>query len=242
MAVGVYAAQSSFTVTVANEVNLVVENVDGELYGKRYGDVLLGEVSMGDAGLSRLIDNGTITDASQMDGTIADFIYLYGKDDSKHAKDGGQGYREHAENMAKIEVPVNFYTQNKDTLSIYYVFKFEYEPSSVCNVNIELVNNSTIFTDGDTRASEVTQTYKYFFGATGTAEPADWTNSGTAFVFDENRSANIQCLNENTSTDVVYIFASLTVTRTDTLASAYTLGLSEEDEYHWAFGLNLTPV
>lgn len=222
MAVGVYAATSNFSFQVNNQVNIEFLHVDGELYGKRYGDVIYGDRSMGEEGFKQ-----TGTTFEEMDATITDFIQLYGLQE-------GLGRAEFESNMTEIETPVNFYTTDKNSLTIHYVFKFVYEETAETNVVIALTNSSTQLTDS--RKDDVTMKYKYFFGEN---EPADWSTAGTSFGVDAGGTSSIKVLSSNASTHTVYIYASLTVTRTNTLADAYTLGMGNED-YRWKFSLALT--
>jgi len=231
MAVGVYAATSNFSISITNQVSIEFTHVDGELYGKRYGDVIYGEESMGDEGFSNV---GTTFD--EMDATLDDFILLYGNITNV-------GYTEHAGNMTEIKKPVNFYLSAKDpddniknSLTIHYVFKFVFNPESPSNVKITLSNNSTEL--NDKRASNVSMSYKYCFSET---EPTDWFAESTSiksFGVDNSGTKTINVENLNTDTYIVYIYASMTVLRTDTLASAYTLGMGNED-FHWKFSISL---
>ena len=221
MAVGVYAATKNFSVQVNNRVSVEISQVDGELYGKRFGDVIFGDKSMGDEGFEQL---GTTYD--EMNATT-DYLHLYGYQD-------GLGRQEYSSEMDKIETPVNFYATAKESLTINYVFKFEFENSSETNVIIALTNSSTQLTDS--RKNKISMSYKYFFGAT---EPTNWKTSGTSLGVDNGGTASIKVLKSNTSTHVVYIYASMTVTRTNTLEDAYTLGMGGED-FRWRFSLAFT--
>ena len=221
MAVGVYAATNTFAVEITNQVAIDISQVDGELYAKRYGDVIYGNVSMGEEGFE---DLGT--DYSAMNASMEDFILIYGYDGTAHT--------EVAENMAEIKEPVNFYTTDKETLSIYYVFEFDFHSSSPTNISITLTNNSTSLDDG--RADKVEMTYKYYFGK----DEPDWQTGGTLLGHGDMTSATVKVMADEPATHTVFIYASMTVERTNTLADAYTLGVGEED-YHWRFNLAFTP-
>lgn len=241
MAVGVYAAQQSFTVQVENKIDIQVTTVNGTLWGKRVGDVVLGTKSMGDEGIAALQTAEDQPAKTYLDddvyGEIPEFIELY-------ANDVDAGYKENAENMAKIKAPVNFYLsakngeEQKKELTIAYVFKFQFFTESPTNVTIALKNNTTQL--ADSRKSNVTQKYLYYFGEN---EPADWSANGiNSFGIESTYGAtkSITVEGETPSTHTVYIYASLTVKRTETLASAYTLGI-DGDEFIWGFNLSLTP-
>ena len=223
MAVGVYAASVSFSFQVSNQISLNLLHVDGDLLGRRGGDVIYGLKSMGDEGF-----RNAGTTYEEMNATTSGFISLYGND--------GIGYKENENNMTEIEKPVNFYKQNtKESLTMYYVFKFTLADGTPTNVNITLTNNSTQLKSTDSRKDMLSMSYKYSFSQN---EPADWTTSGTSFGVDGGGSSSIKVLKETASTHAVYIYASMTVKQTDTLATAYTLGFDED--FHWKFSLNLT--
>ena len=232
MAVGVYAATLSFTVTVKNQVDITVTTTNGELYGRRYGDVLYGTISRGDSGLD---DSGVTyetqnADTKNVSGADENgFVHLFGST-------AYNGFDYYEEGMNEIKKPVNFYyTKGKDKLTINYVFKFVFYEGSPTNVNISLTDNSTTLTDS--RKDKIALTYKYSFGAT---EPADW--SKVAGVFNQATPAGrtIKVREDTPSTHTVYMLASMTIARTNTLKGSFTLGLGT-DEYHWRFTLQLTP-
>lgn len=206
MAVGVYAASNSFEVQVQNEVSINIEKVDGNLYGKRGGDVLLGTVSLGDEGLRNA---GTTYD--EQSGVIEDFIQLY---------DNIEGIN--SDNITEIQKSVNFYkpsgvdVASKPNLTIFYVFKFELADGASSNINLNLDNTSTPIDVNDSRYEMITQEYKYFFGVD---EPTNWAEGENIkdFGIENGGNKTITVMGSDASTHVVYIYASLSVRRTDAL-------------------------
>jgi len=249
MAVGVYAATSNFSIQVSNKVDISLSLVAGKLSAKRGGDVIYGTVSMGDDGVdsagegpeSAVTEYLVIYDNvdTNNDGSTDGYGYVYDKANNQYNKD-------------EIQKSVNFYLSAKDKdenqkkeLTIFYVFKFEFMEESASDVLITVSNSSTQLTDS--RKDYVSMSFKYLQGASGLAEPADWTTAGTSLGIETlatgetSKEQTVTVSHDNLSTHVVYIYASMTVQRTDTLETAYNLGIGG-DEFHWAFGLNLEPV
>lgn len=230
MAVGVFAASKNFEVSVVNQVSIQVLTLNGELTGKRGGDVIYGTVSRGDSGLSDSSLNYTDQNAS------IGFINLYGIQE-------GKGFSEYTENLEEIELPVNFYTSAKDAsgnkkqeLTIYYVFKFVLDQDTETDVTVKMENSSTQISDS--RKDKVSMSYKYYFGET---EPADWTTGGTSFGIDNGGTKSVEIKKSDVTTHTIYVFASMTVKRTNTLKDAYTIGMGGED-FHWTFALTFLPA
>lgn len=249
MAVGVYAATTNFSIQVSNEVDINLSLVAGKLSAKRGGDVIYGTVSMGDDGVdsagngpeSAEVDYLVIYDNfdSDNDGSKDGYSYVYDRVNKQYNKD-------------EIQKKVNFYLSAKDSsgnkkkeLTIFYVFKFEFVEESASDVIITVSNSSTQLSD--TRKDYVSMTFKYLQGPSGLEEPTDWTSVGTSLGIDNfptsqtSKEETIRVFRDNFDTHVVYIYASMTVQRTDTLESAYSLGVDGE-EFYWAFGLSLEPV
>lgn len=240
MAVGVYAASKNFEVTVTNQVSIEVLTLNGTLTGRRGGDVIYGTMSRGDAGLSASDKTYASENADTINFAGADdagYINLYGIQE-------GEGFSEYTDNLTEIEKQVNFYTSAKDSkgnakdsLTIYYVFKFVFDQNSDTNVTVQLQNSSTQLSSTDSRKDKISMTYKYYFGTT---EPTNWATSGTSFGVDNGGTSSVKIEKSNTNTHTIYVYASMTVQRTNTLKDAYTIGMGNEN-YHWKFGLTFLP-
>ena len=240
MSIGVYAASKQFSVTVANEVSLEFIKVDGYLWGKRSGNC----VYNGDIGTPTVLEN-------QVSAVTDGYLLLYDYLDRENAQN--------AQNIAEIEKRVNV-EETKDNvdkdgnLKITYVFKYEFLKDSSIDVQITLTDTSTKFASGDNRDDMVKLNYRYIFAEN---EP-DWANNntlGNEMTFNNVGACNIlidagdksietdhysRVDLQNANTYTVYILAELVLPTTDTLASAFTLGV--HDEYFWAFSLRLTNV
>lgn len=232
MAVGVYAASSSFAVTVENEISVQIEKVDGRLYGKRGGDVIYGTVSMGDSATGFSENDLASTDrnpnASEISNATGKYLYLYGNRDTT-------GFKVDEENMEEIQKPVNFYTQDKESLTMYYVFKFIFQEGSPTNVMITLTNLTDTSNISDLKEGSVVQSYKYVQGNSELAEP-DWDKVETEMTFVNNVNT-INVIGNDPNKHVVYIYASLTVKRTNTFADAFVIGEKFNKPFNWKFTL-----
>lgn len=230
MAVGVYAASANFSVTVENEINIQISKVDGVLYGKRGGDVIYGTTSMGSGAnnfTESLYASTDLLDEADANG----YLYLYGNEE-------GSGYVQNEQNMEEIQKQVNFFTYDAEYLTMYYVFKFEFAEESPTNISIKLTNNTNRSSISDLAEGSVVETYKYVQGNRALAEP-DWATAGTTMTFVNNVN-EITVVGNNEDTHVVYIYASLTVKRTNSLASAFVIGEKYNKPYSWAFSLVFT--
>lgn len=234
MSVGVYAATKNFEVSVVNQVSIQVLTLNGELTGRRGGDVIYGMVSRGDADSSL-----NYTDQNASIG----YINLYGIQE-------GKGFSEYTDNLNEITENVNFYTSAKDEngnkkneLTIFYVFKFVLDKDTETDVTVSVTNESTKVTDntnGDLnskRSDKVSMSYKYYFGEN---EP-DWTVSGTSFEIDNGGTKSVKIEKTKVETHTIYVYASMTVKRTNTLKDAYTIGMGGE-AFNWKFGLSFAPA
>ena len=235
---GVYAATNSFSVQVQNEININVLKVDGTLYGKRGGDVIKGDKSRGDEGFDGLA-------FSDYDATVADFITVYGNIDD-NGDGSGDGYDYNNDNLNTITEQVNFYLsaedasgEKKDELTIFYVFKFVFTEGSPTDVNITIANESDILGANDTRKDKVSMSYKFVQGNKNLTEP-DWSTveemkdiSGVEVATAKTNKV-IGVSGETNTTHCVYMYASMTVKRTSTLADAFVL-----ENFHWKFNISL---
>lgn len=238
MSVGVYAATKHFSVTVANEVSLELAQVDGHLWAKRLGNV----VYNGDEHTDEALSN-------QKSATIDEFLKVYDYLDKENTQ--------YAANLAEIEKRVNI-EETKDNvdengnLKIMYVFKFQLVASAARDVVATLTETSTEFKTGDERADYVKLNYRYMFSST---EP-NWDENntlGTQMTFTNSVSEiyidtttaietptsqyqKVDPLNANTYT--LFILAELSVPTTNSLDSAFTLGV--QDDYFWTFSLKFS--
>lgn len=150
MSVGVYAASRTFSAQISNKVNVDIAQVDGELYARRFGNVIYGTESKKDG----------------EDATI-DYIKLY---------DHING--ENAANKEEIQKQVNFNTStasinSEEFIEINYVFKFVIDAGTPYNVKLTLTDSSS--TPNAKAKDNVFLTYKYIFSQD---EPEDWSVAG----------------------------------------------------------------
>lgn len=257
VAVGVYASSSNFSVQVKNEVDINVATVNGTLSARRGGDVIYGTESLGDNGkdssgkgpimaeTQSLITSGVLSSgALATPDSSGNYLVLWDNFMSLEEK-----YQFNEDNKEEIQKPVNFYLSAKDDqgnqkqfLTIYYVFKFEVHEETPQNVKITMTNKSTQLTDK--RADFVTMDFKYVQGDVELQEPTNWSASGTSLGIETiesgqaTKSADIVVESANANTYMTYIYVAMTVERTSTLADAYTLGYGGEN-FNWAFALNI---
>lgn len=240
MSIGVYAASKQFSVSVSNQVTLEFIKVDGYLWGKRSGNC----VYNGDVGTSTVLEN-------QVSAETNGYLLLYDYQDPENLQN--------AQNIAEIEKRVNI-EETKDNvdengnLRMSYVFKYEFLTSTSIDVQATLTDISTKFAADDNRNSMVKLNYRYMFSQ---YEP-DWANNsnlGSEMTFDNVGACNIlidageaaQATEHYSRVDVqdantytLYILAELILPTTNTLASAFTLGV--HDDYFWAFNLKFTNI
>ena len=260
IAVGVYASSSNFSVQVRNEVDINIATVNGTLSARRGGDVIYGTVSLGDNGkdssgkgptmaeTQSLITNGVLSSgALATPDSSGKYLVLW---DNFMFLD--KKYQYNQDNKEEIQKPVNFYLsakndngEQKQFLTIYYVFKFEFHEESPQDVKITMTNKSTQLTDK--RADFVIMDFKYVQGNVALEEPTNWSTSGTSLGIETiesgqtTKSAEIVVESANANTHMTYIYVAMTVERTSTLADAYTLGYGGEN-FNWTFAINIEPT
>ena len=242
---GVYAATQSFQFQVTSSINIDIVQVDGNLYATRFGDVIY--TKMGEHGDE---EKETRVDGINVDRTanMTDFIQIYGRTNNDVPYSADSFFW----NLQEIQYRVNFLSESEDKLTednkyltIYYAFRFEYDPASPANVNVTLTNNSTQLDASDARKDKVSMQYKYQFASSNIsnwsqANIKSYMSSATSFGVDAGGSKTIQVISGSSNTHFLYIYASLTVERTDSLSESYTLGIDEE--FNWAFNLDFDPV
>ena len=258
MGVGVFASTSNFSVQISNKIDISISKVDGVFAARRGGDVIYGNESLGDSGRDSAGRGPRFANTDELVGkqyplgyefALADesgkYLVIYDNLEEVYLE---KGYRYHTANKAEIEEPVNFYLSAKDDsgnpkeeLTIYYVFKFDFHPDSPQDVTILISNYSTQLTDK--RAEFVNIEFKYIQGEKTLVEP-DWS------TIDKMSGANMEIKvdHTNTSTHMTYIYAAMTVKRTNNLNDAYTLGYQKDaadglgETFRWSFSINLEPT
>lgn len=260
MGVGVYASTSNFSIQVQNKVDINISTVNGVFSARRGGDVIYGLESLGDNGKDtagrgpRFANTDDILNKDypmSADFALTDesgkYLVIYDNLEETFLE---KGYRYHNSNKAEIEQPVNFYLSAKDgngklktELTIYYVFKFDFHEDSPQDVAILLSNYSTQLLDK--RADFVSIDFKYVQGDKTLVEPTDWRSIPN--MTDGSMEINVNHANVNTH--MTYIYAGMTVQRTDNLNDAYTLGYQRADdqnglgeEFKWSFSINIEPT
>lgn len=259
MGVGVYASTSNFSVQVENKVDIHISTVNGVFSARRGGDVIYGNVSLGDNGKDTEGRGPRSANTDEFVGkqypltyeeALADesgkYLVIYDNLEETYLE---AGYRYHTTNKAEIEKPVNFYLSAKDEdgnpkqqLTIYYVFKFDFMSESPQDVQIMISNYSTQLLDK--RSDYVSIDFKYIQGDKNLVEPTDWST-----VSNMTGDMKIVVDHENVNTHMTYIYAGITVQRTSKLSDAYTLGYQKEDDvenlgenFKWSFSVNLDPI
>ena len=258
MGVGVFASTSNFSVQVENKVDIHISTVNGVFSARRGGDVIYGNVSLGDNGKDTAGYGPRFANTDDIVGkqyplnyetALADesgkYLVIYDNLEETYLE---AGYRYHTANKAEIEKPVNFYLSAKDEagnpkqqLTIYYVFKFDFMSESPQDVQIKITDGSTPLLDK--RAEFVSIDFKYVQGDKNKVEPTDWST-----VPNMTGDMEIKVDHSDVNTHMTYIYAGITVQRTNSLNDAYTLGYQKEGEvelgekFEWSFAVNLEPL